>query len=395
MATENYALIRTVGIIGAGAMGRGIAEVCAATGLHVRLLDECRQVASTAVQRIKSADANALVRVASCESDLSDADLVIEAVPEELAIKTSVLARIEPHLSDHAIVASNSSSLSITQLSTSLRLPARFCGLHFCHPVEQRPLVEVVQTESTDAKTMALADSFAKSIGMSPVIVKDSPGFLLNRLLVPYMNETLELLLHGASIESLDRAAKTFGMPIRPLALFDEFGIDVALAVGRSLFVAFPERIAPSELLIAMYKSGRRGRKAGDGFYHTPEDATFGRLDPDVQALIGSRRRSEGRLDADTVALRLFLPTLLEATRMLEEQLVDDSQTIDRVLRDGLGLQPPYRGLFPWANAIGAAPLLERLKPLRTLGEHFAPTSLLRAAADHHLPIGTRRPMAG
>jgi 3-hydroxyacyl-CoA dehydrogenase len=217
---------------------------------------------------------------------------------------------------------------------------------------------------------------------MAPIVVRDSPGFLLNRLLVPYLNEALELLLDGADIKSLDRAATDFGMPLGPLALFDEFGMDVAIAVGRSLYQAFPERIVPSELLIAMYKSGRLGRKSGGGFYSTQADANACEVDPKVMELIQDRRRSQTSLPDDVVQRRLFLPMLLEATRAVEESLIDRPSTIDAALRNGLGMCRPDCGIFSWANAIGAARLLDCLQPLQTMGQRFEPTQLLLNAAE-------------
>ena len=395
MATTDRSLICSVGIIGAGAMGRGIAECSARAGLQVRIFDEIADVASAAVQEIQAVVSDAsIVRRATCDAEVAAVDLIIEAIPEDLALKTTVLSRIEPHLNEEAMIASNSSSLSMTELGTALRNPGRFCGLHFCHPVHQRPLVEVVETELTGSTTVARVFRYAADLGMSPIIIRDSPGFLLNRLLVPYMNETLELLLQGAEVESLDRAAKSFGMPIPPLSLFDEFGFDVAMAVGRSLMRAYPDRVVPSELLIAMYKSGRRGRKSGGGFYATAEDAAVGRVDPSVMDLIYERRRSNRTLSHDMIMKRLFLPMLLEATRALEESLVVSPQIIDTALRDGLGMTPRYTGLFAWADVVGSAEILKWLQPLQSLGKRFEPTRLLLNSAKHNLPIGEHRTFA-
>ncbi|HIE96706.1 MAG TPA: 3-hydroxyacyl-CoA dehydrogenase [Planctomycetes bacterium] len=376
--------VRSVGIIGAGVMGRGIAEVSARAGLRVKLLDQDPAVAASAVQTIKSvAPRAAAVSVALNEEEISAADLIIEAVPEDLAIKTEILSRLDSHLGQQTIVASNTSSLSIAQLGAALKDPSRFCGLHFCLPVVQRPLVEVIRAGATDSTTMDRAVGFTISVGLSPIIVPDSPGFLLNRLLVSYMNEALELVLDGATVESLDRVARDFGMPIGPLALFDEIGMDVAMAVGQSLLRAFPERIVPSELLVAMYKSGRRGRKSCGGFYLSREDAVHGRLDPVVVELIQERRRNCARPADSAVMQRLFLPMLLEATRTLQESLVTSPMIIDTALRDGLGMTRSYAGLFGWADRIGAATIMEWLRPLQSLGKRFEPTPQVVDAATH------------
>lgn len=383
--SQRFATCSTVSIIGAGLMGREIAAAALRAGMTVRLSDSDIDVAKRAVRQLSQQQdlrfqkplrfvdpmAETQISVAADEAEVADADLIIEAVTENQAIKTAILSRIERHVRDETIMASNSSSLSMTQISKSLQNRTRFCGLHFCHPVSERPLVEIVSTDATTSDTLNRARAFVTSLTMAPIVVRDSPGFLLNRLLVPYLNETLELLLNGAAIESLNHAAADFGMPQGPLELFDEFGIDVAIAVGRSLYYAFPDRIVPSELLIAMYKSGRLGRKSGGGFYRA------GQVDPQVLQMIQERLRSTCRLPEIEIRRRLFLPMLLEATRTLQELLADQPSTIDNVLRTGLGMRRSDCGIFSWANAVGAATIIDWLTPLQSLGKRFEPTELL------------------
>jgi len=390
--------IRTVGVIGAGVMGRQIADASVNAGMNVWISDVDLGVSEAAVEAIRSSNPRTRdlngglhhashapgISVAVSKSDLANVDIIIEAAPEDVALKTEILSGLESHLQPHAVMASNSSSLSISELAAGLQDPRRFCGLHFCHPVADRPLVEVVATATTSRETLNRAHTFAVSLGMNPLVVRDSPGFLLNRLLVPFMNEALELVLHGANIATLDRAARDFGMPIRPLALFDEFGLDVALAVGRSMYRAWPDRIPPSELLIAMYKSGQRGRKQGDGFYASAEEAEMGRLSSVAEAIIMERQRSESVVSDEQATRQLFLPMYLEATRALEESLATSPDVIDKTLGDGLGMTRRYRGLFGWANSIGPATILEWLRLLEPLGPRFEPTSMLcELVADH------------
>jgi 3-hydroxyacyl-CoA dehydrogenase len=393
---------QTVSIIGAGVMGRGIAAAAVRAGIPVRISDSNTMAAIVAVEQIlASRESRAvphlrlvdpiacpLISVATDDAAVADADLIIETVSENFELKSSILSRIDPHLRSGTIIASNSSSLSMTRLSAALQDPGRFCGLHFCHPVSERLLVEIVHTDVTTPETLRRATAFATSLRIAPIVIRDSPGFLLNRLLVPYLNESLELLLDGADVESLDRAAADFGMPHGPLALFDEFGIDVAIAVGRSLYRAFPERIVPSELLIAMYKSGRLGRKSGNGFYRTQQDATAGRVDPYVLNMICERRRTSSRPSDEEISRRLFLPVLLEATRVLQESLVNSSLVIDTALRNGLGIQGSHCGLFAWADRIGARTLIDWLQPLQKFGQRFETTELLLNAAMKNTHIG-------
>jgi len=388
MMNSNRHSVFSVGIIGAGVMGRGIAEACVRVGLNVILTDASVSVAESAVQRLREFTNNpAEVKLACSDADFTEVDLLIEAAPEDEKLKAAILSRIEQCLSKGAIIATNTSSLSLSQLSGSFVNATRFCGLHFCHPVSERRLVEVVAAEKTSADTLARAQWFVTQIGKSPVVVRDSPGFVLNRLLVPYLNEALELLLHGASVESLDRAAADFGMPLRPLGLFDEFGVDVALAVGRSLYRVWPDRIVPAELLIAMYKSRRLGRKCGGGFYRSTADARRGELDPAVVELIQQRQRSDEIVPDDVVKHRLFLPMFFEATRIVEEGLVADGATIDVVLRDGLGLTRHDAGIFAWADAIGYRNLAEWLDDFRPLGERFTPTQTFQNGAGNRRGI--------
>ncbi|MCA9077687.1 MAG: NAD(P)-binding domain-containing protein [Planctomycetaceae bacterium] len=383
--------IRTVSIIGAGVMGRAIAACSVRNGHRVRIADANPQAATDAVREIQTAASwgsikephfarssfSPIVIVATTDKDLEDSDLVIEAVPERLEIKRTILSRIEPHLRQDTVIASNTSSIPISTMAGALQSPARLCGLHFCHPVSERPLVEVIAAVTTSIETQQRAFAYAASLGKSPVVVRDSPGFVLNRILSPYLTEALELLLEGTDVSLLDETALEFGMPCGPLRHLDAFGIDVSLEVGRTLLRAFPDRFVPSELLIAMYKAGRRGCKTGDGFYAANDD----RLAFAVRDIIDQRSRRSHDMTADDVRRRLFLPMFLEATRVLEETVVDTPAIIDTVLRDGLGMTSEYPGLFGWADAHGAGTLLEWLHPVRPHGARFEPTSLLKTAA--------------
>jgi len=247
----------------------------------------------------------------------------------------------------------------------------------FLSPRQREPLIEVIHTDTTTLDTLRRVKVFAASLRTVPIVIRDSPGFLLNRLLVPYLNETLELLQDGGDIPSLDRAAADFGMPNGPLASFDEFGIEV----GRSLYQAFPERIVPSELLIAIYKSGRLGRKSGSGFYCTQQHAAAGRVDLHVLDMIRERQRTDNRPSEKEIRRRLFLLMLLEATRVLQEAPVENSFVVDSALRNGLGMLRSDCGVFAWADKIGARTLIDWLQPLQPLGKRFEPTQRLLVAA--------------
>ena len=163
--------------------------------------------------------------------------------------------------------ASNTSTIPITQLADGLEQPDRFCGLHFFNPVRQMPLVEVIRGKKTSDATIATAVAYAKSLGKSPIVMNDGPGFLVNRLLLPYMNEAALLLCEGASIAEIERAAKSFGMPMGPITLYDVVGLDVAVHAGRTMLEAFPDRVVPAEILQRLVDHGRLGQKVGRGFF--------------------------------------------------------------------------------------------------------------------------------
>ena len=237
--------------------------------------------------------------------------------------------------------------------------------------------MEVVGTANTSQETLRRAWTYAGSIGMAPIIVRDGPGFLLNRLLVTYFNEVVELLFDGAAIADLDRAALEFGMPAGPLEQLDEYGVDVALAVGRTLFWSFPTRIVPSELLIRMFKTGRHGRKSGSGFYLKSPDGLSKHLDPFVVNIITDRQQRIDKPTVEEIRHRMFLPLLVEATRVIEDRFIESAALIDIAFNDGVGMTESFLGLFGWADSIGPARILELLRRFEPLGKRFEPTQLL------------------
>lgn len=383
--------IRTVSIIGAGQMGRGIAAANLRAGIPVCISDINPDAANEAVQQVLAevsrqttdrADKTArllasMIRVASDLNEAVQADLVIEAIAERQSTKTEFFDSLDPHLPERTIIATNSSSIPLKRLVASFKNQTRFCGLHFCHPVHERPLVEVVGAEATSRETLRRVWSYLGTIGMAPVIVRDGPGFVLNRLLMTYYNEVVELLFDGAELNDLDRAALEFGMPAGPLEQLDEYGVDVALAVARTLFWSFPSRIVPSELLIRMFKTGRLGRKSGSGFYVDSPDGDGKVLDPFVVDILTDRRQREDQPTFDEIQHRMFLPMLVEATRLIEDRFVESASLIDIVLNDGVGMTGQFRGLFAWADSVGADRILELLHQFEPLGKRFEPTQLL------------------
>lgn len=392
--------IRSVGVVGAGIMGAGIAAASVRRELSVTITDSAPGSLALGVQKIldevsynkatKGPDVKRmsqfapLVRATTVDGEFASVDLVIEAVVENIDVKKALYARLEPQLRDDCLLASNTSAISITRLAEGLKHPERFVGIHFFNPVRQMPLVEVIRGARTSDETVATAVGYAKALGKSPIVVEDGPGFLVNRLLLPYMNEALELLAEGQTIEQVEKASKSFGMPMGPITLFDVVGLDTALFAGHVMHEAFPERIVESPMLAALVQAGRKGQKSGAGFFKYgsgKKDKQRGASDPDLLPLLQPYLRGGPKLSEKQIVDRLFLPMLCEATRILEERKVRDARDVDLGLIYGIGFPPFKGGLLFWADTIGAAKIVERLQPWLPLGPRFEPTSMLREMA--------------
>jgi len=384
--------IRSVGIIGAGIMGAQLAAAHIKSHLPVTITDSNPDVLTTIADRTAAElvaeadngdDRKLVDRLLYPVGELAAAvkcDLIIESILEKLPAKQELFSRLGKYLSPAAIVASNTSTIPIGKLAENMPSPERFCGLHFFHPVRQRPLVEIIRGDKTSDETIAALVAHAKTIEKMPIVVADGPGFVVNRLLLPYLTEALELLMEGASIEMIENAALQFGMAKGPFRLMDEIGLDTTLYAGWSMAAAFPERISISPLLLALIKSGRLGQKSGAGFFsyaHPAAKETNGRPDSSAIEIIARWVKPSDRHSAEDIVLRLLLPMVLEATRILEEDIVHGPRDIDLGAIFGLGFPARRGGLLRWADSLGAAQLLKMLGPLQSLGPRWQPTRLL------------------
>lgn len=392
--------IMSVGVIGSGIMGSGIAGATLKGEVPIALTDANAQALARGAKQVleeasynrktKGPDLQKMLKLAPLlsvthrEEEIAACDLVVEAIVEKDDAKKELYARLEPQLRPEAILASNTSTIPITRLAEGLKRPERFCGMHFFNPVRRMKLVEVIRGKKTSDETIAAAVALAKRIGKSPIVVNDGPGFLVNRLLFPYMNESIELLCEGASIKEIDRAATAFGMPMGPIALYDMVGLDTAVYAGMTMYQAFPDRVVASPLVPAMVKQGRLGQKSGRGFFSYQNKKGRAEEDPAVTKIIASYRRAERKFSREELTNRLFLPMLLEATRMLEDKIVRDVRDVDLGLIFGLGFPPFKGGLLYWADTLGAAKIVEMLKPLESLGARFQPTPLLKEMAANN-----------
>ena len=387
--------IHSVSILGAGIMGSGIAAANVRRGLHVTMTDVApealakggrqtleeaafdRQLKGPAVGRVLEFAPQ--LNLTTSDAELAASDLVIEAVVENRDVKRQLYARLDALLGPQAILASNTSTIPITQLAEGLRSPERFCGIHFFNPVRSMKLVEVIRGARTSDQTIVTAVAYAKRLGKMPIVVNDGPGFLVNRLLLPYMNESLDLISEGAEIPAVEKAAKAFGLPMGPIELYDMVGLDTALYAGHTMKEAFPDRISESPILQAMVAAGRLGQKRGVGFYlHESGRKKRPQLDPALSEVLRPHMRGERRkFSHDELTQRMFLPMLLEATRMLSDRIVRDPRDIDLGLIFGIGFPPFKGGLLFWADTLGAAKIVEMLKPYESLGPRMQPTPML------------------
>jgi len=278
--------IKTIGVVGCGSMGSGIIQVAAQAGYQVKVVDttdaawgRADKIIRTSLDRMlkkekiteqEMKDALDRISFSTDVNTLSGVPYIIEAVFENIDVKKELFARLEPVCGADTIIATNTSSLSITEMAALVKNPANFVGMHFFNPVPMMKLVEVIPAIQTTPETTALALEVAKSFGKTPITCKDTPGFVLNRLLVPYMMDAIRLLQDGvASAEDIDTAMKLgAGMPMGPLELQDFAGVDIGYYVGDIFFEYTKEaRFAPPTLLRNMVKAGYVGRKAGKGFY--------------------------------------------------------------------------------------------------------------------------------
>ncbi len=363
--------VRRVHVVGAGTMGGDIAAWCALRGLEVTLQDRAQQYVEPALARARElfakrlrapGDADAAgqrLRVDLAAAEVGSAELVIEAIVEKADAKRGLFADLEPRLPPTALIATNTSSIQLEELASALQRPERFVGLHFFNPVASLPLVEVIRGEQTAEDTMLAAMSFVTKIGKLPLPCRSSPGFLVNRLLTPYMLEALHAHVDGHSLESIDAAAKAFGMPMGPVELADRVGLDVALHVAEilSAVLATP----PPELLKAKVAKGELGVKTGRGFYSY--DAR------------GKPIKDHTKVSADPeLGDRLLLPLINEAVACLHEGVVVDADLVDAGVVFGAGFAPFTGGPIRYARQRGVDEVVAKLSSFaKRFGRRFTP----------------------
>jgi len=380
--------IYKAGVVGAGAMGSGIAQVISFSGLPVVLKDTdqarvdkglqmIRKVYQARVDKGKMSASEMdqkmnLVTGTTSTDDFKDCDLVVEAVFENMKVKHQVFLELEKVLPETAILATNTSALSITQIASAVKRPEKVIGLHFFNPAPVMKLVEVIPGLQTSPETVDDVVAFAESLRKLPVRVKECAGFLVNRLLMPYLNEAAFALQEGTvPPEEMDKAMRTFGMPLGPFALMDMLGMDVCSDVAAILYDSYGPRMKPAELMDELKKAGLLGVKAGAGFYSYDESKKV-----DLKSLMAKIPKGTGT--ASFSPERLVFQMVNEAAYCLEENVASPSD-IDLAMLAGTGFPQEKGGPLHYADGVGLDVVLGKLTELSgRLGPRFWPAPILK-----------------
>jgi len=364
--------LKHVHVVGAGVMGGDIAAWSALRGFTVTLQDRTLELVSPALQRAaelfdkrltdaaQRAAAGARLRPDVEGAGVPDADVVIEAIFENLEAKQQLYAQLEPRLKAGALLASNTSSITLESLAGKLAQPARLVGLHFFNPVAQMPLIEVVHGAATDAGAVQLASGFARRIDKLPLPCRSAPGFMVNRVLTPYTYEAMLAAAEGVPLQLIDRAAVAFGMPVGPIELVDVVGLDVAEHVGEIIAAQLQRPVTQVARLRELIAAKKFGRKSGEGFYRWEQGKPL-------------KPEAAGEAPADLID-RLILVLVNECVACLRERVVEDADLVDAAVIFGTGFAPFRGGPLTYARARGIPAVVARLTELAArYGSRFEP----------------------
>ena len=373
--TKELPVLERGAALGAGTMGGGIAWLMADAGMQPIMKDLSTDALNLGLKQSSQNFAGALKRkkitpdeferkqrsiTAQLDySGFKKTDLVIEAVVENMDIKKKVFAEVEKYVHDECLLTSNTSSLSVEEMSKALEKPERFAGLHFFNPVHLMPLVEIIVHSKVSPETVEALYKWVLRVKKTPVVVKDGPGFLVNRILMPYLNEAGFLLEEGVSIKDLDQAALNFGMPMGPCRLLDEVGIDVGVKVAKVMYEGLGERAHPSKFSSKLMEKNFLGKKNAKGFYLYDEKGKVSGPNLEVEDLLPKDKKKMSETD---LQMRLFLPMINEAAAILKDGIVSTAGEVDLGLIFGIGF-PPFRGgLLRYADGEGLDKILAALK---------------------------------
>ncbi len=383
--------VSSVAVFGAGVMGGEIAYLMSQGNLRVRMRDvkpepllrslaHARSLFDREVSRGRMSQAEMRRAMARIEptldmSGMKRIDLVLEAVVEDLSVKQALFREVEALAPETCVLATNTSSLSVQAITRGLRRPSRVVGMHFFNPATRMPLVEIIRTDATDPDAVDTVIALTRKLKKTPVLVRDAPGFLVNRVLMPYLSEAVALVERGHEIGTIDRSLRRFGMPLGPLELLDEIGLDVARKVSRVLEEAFGGRIGPAGLIDRLVSAGSLGKKTGLGFYRY-ERGTRSGFNPAIRTAPAGAPSSP-----QEICDRLIDAMVNEATIALDERVVARPEDVDLAMVFGTGF-PPFRGgLLRHADAVGIGAIVERLTRRQQEGAPAGPCGRLQRMA--------------
>lgn len=384
--------VETGGVLGAGTMGGGIAWLFANNGQSPIMKDistdalelglkQSAQNFKGALKRKKISPYDFEKMQRSIHPTLSfdgfkNIDLLIEAIVENMEIKKKVFAETESYLREDCLITSNTSSLSIEEMSQALKRPERFAGLHFFNPVHRMPLVEIITHSKVAPETVEALYKWCLKVKKTPIIVNDGPGFLVNRILMPYMNEAMFLLEEGVDFKAIEKACVNFGMPMGPFRLMDEVGIDVGAKVAKIIHDGLGDRLKSSSMSSKIAESGFLGKKNSKGFYLYDSK---GKEDGENEEMRSFFKASGKSMDEKQIQMRIFLPMINEASYILEDKIVDKAETVDLGMIFGTGF-PPFRGgLCKYADNEGLERIVGVMRDFAkdVSSERYTPSPLL------------------
>ena len=395
--------VETTAVLGAGIMGGGVAYQSASKKIPIYMKDinpkaielglgEAGKLLEKQVSRKKMtpaqmAESLARIRPTLSYGDFGHVDLVVEAVVENEKVKKTVLAEVEAACKEGTIITSNTSTISISRLAEGLKHPENFCGMHFFNPVHRMPLVEVIRGNKSSEKAIASTVAYASAMGKTAIVVNDCPGFLVNRVLFPYLAGFIKLVADGVDFQRIDKVMEKFGWPMGPAYLLDVVGIDTAHHADTVMAEGFPDRMRHEgkTAITAMYEAKRFGQKNGKGFYrYTPDKKGPPKkeADPGVAELLKPVQQKSVTVTDQEIIDRMMLPMIIECSRCLEDKIVSTPIEVDLGLIYGLGF-PPFRGgALRYADSVGLKPMCQTAEKYAVLGKLYEPTAQMRTLAE-------------
>ena len=394
--TKEATPVKSAAVLGAGIMGGGIAYQSAFMGTPIVMKDiqnasldlgmgEAAKLLEKQVTRGKMTPAKMAKVLSGIHSTLNygeikNVDIVVEAVTENEKVKTAVLKETEENVRPDAIIASNTSTISITRLAEGLKRPENFCGMHFFNPVPKMPLVEVIRGAKSSERAIATTVAYSLAMGKTPIVVNDCPGFYINRVLFPYLSGFFLLLKDGVDFQRIDKVMTKFGWPMGPAYLLDVVGIDTGHHANAVMAGAFPDRMKLDfhSALDEMYEAKRFGQKNLKGFFQYKPDKKgipTKEVDPEVFALLKMNpEKANTTVTDEEIVDRMMFPMLFESSRCLEEKIIETAAEADLGLVYGLGF-PPFRGgIFRWADQVGSAEICKRAEKYKSISKMYHPS---------------------